>query len=187
MGIEKVLLSMKALAPSLLVALMVGCGGSGDGETSAGGLAEDAAVAPFLAEKAEVTRLAHEFMDALSARNTSRLDELLAPHAALFSIREAEAGPAYGIRTREEFLEGLAQGGPDFLERIWEPTVEVTGRIGMVWAPYDFYSEGVFSHCGVDVLAFLKMAEGWKVTSVTYNVEREGCPPSPLGEPGNGG
>ncbi len=136
------------------------------------------------ADRAEVTQLAFDFMEALSVRDTAGLNQLLAPHAALFSIREGEEGPAYGIRTREEFLGGLADGGPDFLERIWEPTVEVTGRIGMVWAPYDFHSDGVFSHCGVDVLAFLKMAEGWKVTSVTYNVVREGCPDSPLGAPG---
>ena len=61
--------------------------------------------------------------------------------------------------------------------------MEVTGRIGMVWAPYDFHSEGFFSHCGIDVLAFLNMAEGWKVTSVTYYVVRDGCPESPLGTP----
>jgi len=59
----------------------------------------------------------------------------------------------------------------------------VSGRVGIVWAPYDFHLNGEFSHCGVDVLTFLKLEDGWKVTSITYNVVREGCPPSPLGEP----
>lgn len=171
----------------LLPALGLLLAGCGDPETSRipdSNLGAQSESASLMADKTEVTRLAHAFMEALSTRDTARLDELLAPHAALFSIREGEEGPAYGIRTREEFLGGLAQGDANFLERIWEPTVEVTGRIGMVWAPYDFHSDGVFSHCGVDVLAFLKMAEGWKVTSVTYNVVREGCPASPLGAPG---
>jgi len=133
---------------------------------------------------AEVTRLAYDFMQALSQRNTVRLDELMASHATLFSIREGDSGPVYGVRTREEFLEGLAEGGSTFLERIWEPTVEVSGRIAMVWAPYDFHVDGALSHCGIDVLAFMKLEEGWKVTSITYNVVREGCEPSPLGVPG---
>jgi hypothetical protein len=123
-------------------------------------------------------------MEALSSRDAERLDELLAPQAALFSIREGESGPRYSVRHREEFLGGIAERQTEFLERIWEPVVEVSGRIAMVWAPYDFHMQGSFSHCGIDVLAFLKMEEGWKVTSITYNVVQESCPPSPLGSPG---
>lgn len=167
----------------VLALLLAGCGAPEETVVPDNSLEGPGVDTGLVAEKLEVTQLAHDFMEALSTRNTTRLDELLAPHAALFSIREGEGGPAYGIRTREEFLGGLAEGEATFVERIWEPTVEVTGRIAMVWAPYDFYSDGVFSHCGVDVLAFLKMAEGWKVTSVTYNVVRDGCPPSPLGVP----
>ena len=54
----------------------------------------------------------------------------------------------------------------------------------MVWVPYDFHLEGSFSHCGIDILTYLKLEGGWKVTSITYDVVREGCAPSPLGEPG---
>jgi hypothetical protein len=135
------------------------------------------------AERAEVTHLAYEFMQALSERDTARLGELLAPHARLFSIREGQSGPIYGVRTREAFLRELAEGGPGFLERIWDPVVEVAGRVAMVWAPYDFHVGAERSHCGVDILAFMKLEVGWKVTSITYNVVREGCPESPLGRP----
>ena len=134
-------------------------------------------------ERAEVTRLAYDFMRALSERDTASLGGLLASHASLFSIREGESGPQYAVRTREEFLQDLSQGGTPFQERIWEPTVEVSGRIAMVWAPYDFHLDGAFSHCGIDVLAFMKMADGWKVTSITYNVVREGCPARPVEGP----
>jgi hypothetical protein len=132
-------------------------------------------------DRMEVTRLAYEFMDALSARDTERLGEMMAPHARLFSIREGQGGADYRVRTREEFLDGLAEDGPQFVERIWEPVVEMKGRIGMVWAPYDFHVDGEMTHCGIDVLAFLKMDEGWKVTSITYNMVRDDCPVSPLG------
>ncbi|MGW8267204.1 MAG: nuclear transport factor 2 family protein [Longimicrobiales bacterium] len=168
----------------LLGAVGLACEGRREGTDTGSGREVESAVASPDTDEAEVTRLAHDFVDALSQRDTALLDELMADHARLFSIREGESGPQYAVRTREEFLQGLAEGGTSFLERIWEPTVEVNGRIAMVWAPYDFHMDGEFSHCGVDVLAFIKMAEGWKVTSITYNVVREECPESPLGETG---
>jgi len=166
----------------LLGAVGLACEGRREGTDAGPGGEVESAVASPGTDGAEVTRLAHDFMDALSQRDTARLGELMADHARLFSIREGESGPQYAVRTREEFLQGLAEGGTPFLERIWQPMVEVSGRIAMVWAPYDFHLDGEFSHCGVDVLAFMKMAEGWKVTSITYNVVREGCPESPLGD-----
>ena len=111
-------------------------------------------------------------------------DDGIACEAMLYSLRDGEAGPVFGARTRESFLEGLQGESRVFLERIWEPVVEVSGGVAMVWAPYDFHLDGVFSHCGVDVLTFLKLEGGWKVASVTYDVVREGCEPSPLGAPG---
>jgi len=135
-------------------------------------------------EVALVTRLSHEFMTALSSKDTQRLNALLAPQAMLYSVRDGETGPVFGARTRESFLEGLQGGSNVFLERIWEPVVEVSGGVAMVWAPYDFHLDGAFSHCGVDVLTFLKLDGGWKVASVTYDVVREGCGVSPLGAPG---
>lgn len=169
----------------MIGAAMSGCaGGADDGSGTEGPTPES--MEGRDPEAAEVTRLAYEFMDALSRRDTHRLESMMAPHARLFSIREGEEGAEYRVRTREEFLDGLAEDGPRFVERIWEPVVELKGRIGMVWAPYDFHVDGEFTHCGIDVLAFLKMDEGWKVTSITYNMERDDCPVSPLGEPATG-
>ena len=135
-------------------------------------------------EEGVVTQLAHDFMRALSSRDTDALDALLAPQAMLYSVRKGEEGPIYGVRTRESFLGGLQGGSSVFLERIWDPVVEVSGGVAVVWAPYDFHLDGVFSHCGVDVLTFLKLVDGWKVANVTYDVVRVGCEPSPLGAPG---
>lgn len=167
----------------IAVLTLAGCGVGGssdDSETPSGG--NQAGLPPTTAQT-ELTEVAHAFMAALSDRDVARLDEMLAPGATLYSVREGEAGTVYGVRTREEFLEGLSAGGDRFLERIWDPVVEVRGRTGMVWAPYDFHLNGAFSHCGIDVLTLLRLEEGWKVTSITYDVVRENCEASPLGPP----
>lgn len=135
-------------------------------------------------EEAAVTQLAHDFMSALSSRDASVLAGLLAPQAMIYSVRESEDGPTYGVRTAADFLEGIGSGTSPILERIWAPVVEVKGGVAMVWAPYDFYAGEDFSHCGIDVLTYLRLEGGWKVTSITYDVVREGCEPSPLGAPG---
>jgi len=151
---------------------------------AAEGRGPDAAVVSQEADEAKVTELSFDFMKALSTHDTETLAGLLAPQAMLYSVREGETGPVYGARTGADFLQGIGGDQRDLLERIWDPAVEVSGRVAMVWAPYDFHLDGTFTHCGIDVLTFLKIEDGWKVTSITYNVVRDGCAPSPLGAPG---
>jgi len=134
-------------------------------------------------EVAAVEGVAKTFLSALSSRDTATLSLLLTPGSMIYSVRDGEGGPVLGAVTRVAFLEGLGDEDRVFLERMWSPTVEIDGRVAMVWAPYDFYVDDDFSHCGVDVFTMLKGPEGWQVASITYNVVREGCPPSPLGPP----
>ena len=135
----------------------------------------------------EVVAVAQIFLSALSAADTATLAGLLAPEAMIYSVREGSDGPALGVVTRTAFLESLGGEDQNFLERMWNPTVQVQDLVAMVWTPYDFHLNGEFSHCGIDVFTMLKGGEGWQIASITYNVVREGCPPSPLGPPRGSG
>lgn len=135
-------------------------------------------------EEAIVLQMTNDLLRALSAGDTATLAELLAPEAMIQSVRDAAGGVEMGARTRTSFLSGLGEDDRDLLERMWDPTVMVQGRVAMVWTPYDFHVDGGFSHCGIDVFTFLKGEDGWKVSGITYDVVREGCSPSPLGPPG---
>jgi len=53
--------------------------------------------------------------------------------------------------------------------------VEVHKGIAMFWAPYDLWIDKKFSHCGVDVFTLLKTKEGWKIVTIAYSVEPDGC------------
>ena len=144
--------------------------------------AQDSTVRP----EESVADLARAFLSALSSGDTTTLSVLLAPEAMIYSVREDPAGPSIRPVSRASFLEGMGREGRVLLERMWDPTVLVQSRVAMVWTPYDFHLNGELSHCGIDVFTMLEGAEGWKVASITYNVVREGCPPSPLGPPGGG-
>jgi hypothetical protein len=54
-------------------------------------------------------------------------------------------------------------------------TVQVHQNIAAVWAPYDLWINDTYSHCGVDVFTLLKSSEGWKIASLSFTVEKEGC------------
>ena len=135
-------------------------------------------------EERAVAELAQEFLEALSASDTAVLASLLAPQAMIYSVREGDEGPSLGVRPRDSFLQSIGGDEQSFLERMWNPTAMVQGRVAMVWTPFDFHLNGEFSHCGTNVFTFLKGDEGWQVASITYNVVRDDCPPSPLGPPG---
>ena len=142
---------------------------------------------PLSGPEAEVVEVAQNLLSALSSADTSTLSGLLAPEAMIYSVREGTSGPSLRAVSRSAFLESLGGEDQNLLERMWNPSVQVQGGVAMVWTPYDFHLNGEFSHCGVDVFTLLKGVEGWQVASITYNVVREGCPPSPLGSPGGSG
>ena len=78
-------------------------------------------------------------------------------------------------------MEGLASVRDDLLERMWAPKVFCHERIAVVWTSYDFHRNRQFSHCGVDAFTLIKTEQGWKIASIVYTVEKNGCPESPLG------
>ena len=48
-------------------------------------------------------------------------------------------------------------------ERIVFESIKIDGPLAMVWAPYQFWYKGKFSHCGVDVFQLVRMQGEWKI------------------------
>ena len=72
----------------------------------------------------------------------------------------------------------------DLVERGWDPTVLVSGTIGIVWYPYDIYVDGAWSHCGIDIFNMIRTDEGWRIAVLQYNVQQPpACEPHPDGPP----
>ena len=131
-------------------------------------------------DSAAVVSVAQRLLDAINAGDTASARAVLAPGAQFFSTR---AGGAPRRQADTVFVRSLAAPTAKYLERMWSPVVRVKGAIADVWAPYDFYIDGRFSHCGIDTFTLLKASNGWQIASVVYTVESTGCAPSPLGPP----
>lgn len=123
------------------------------------------------------------FFETMATRDVKGAKELLLPEGLFFSVRNLQGKAVVRSSTHREYLERLPRREEDVLERIWEPVVQVHGRIASVWARYDFWRYGAFSHCGVDAFDLVQTDEGWRIAGGIYTVETEACPPSPLGPP----
>ena len=126
--------------------------------------------------EAEVLEAVQATMDGLAAHDSLVLSEWVLPDAIIQRWQADSAGVWKTVTlTGAEFASRLGQPGPAFLERTWRETVSVDGDVASVTAPYDFWVDGVCSHCGVDVLTLVRDANGaWRVATISYTVNARG-------------
>lgn len=98
--------------------------------------------------------------------------------ATLQSVSLTQDG---NVRVRKDLIDGFvkAVGTPHnepWDERIYDLKVHSDGSMATVWAPYKFYLGENFSHCGVNAFILIKMADGWKVASITDTRRKDQCP-----------
>ncbi len=131
-------------------------------------------------EQQAVIRAVERTFEAMAARDAAALRKLLLPDARFHAVRP---DGALAVSSMDEFITRISSASATPLERMWNPVVLLSGRLAALWAEYDFHRGGQFSHCGVDAVTLVKTPEGWKITGIAYTVEKEKCPPSPLGPP----
>ena len=90
----------------------------------------------------------------------------------------------YRVRARTYLEERGMKLDQDLEERGFNPVVMVAGPIAMVWYPYDFYLDGEWSHCGVDIFNLVRTNDGWRIASMTWSAEQPpDCAAHPEGPP----
>ena len=129
------------------------------------------------ADRDAVLNVMQAFFDTMTAKDIDGAREILVPQGRFHALR---AGAEPRSLSNEEYLAQLQASKQTMRERIWNPEVRVHGSIATMWAPYDFWIDGKFSHCGVDAFDLIKTDKGWKIAGGTYTLESK-CPPSPLG------
>jgi len=134
-------------------------------------------------DREEILATVQKFFDALEKSDPVLGRAAVMLEGQYFRLREDGSTVDFSRTSHTQFIQNLEEGGNDFLERMWDPTVLQHGPMAVVWTPYDFYRGGEFSHCGVDVFNLIRTDDGWKISGIMYTVEPTGCAPSPLGPP----
>ena len=135
------------------------------------------------ADRQAVLALAQAFFDALAAKDGPALRKLCLPEARILSLRPGPDGAVVRSRSLEEDITALTTSREGLLERMWNPTVHLQGRIATLWAPYDFHRDGAFSHSGIDTFTFMKTGQGWRIAAMAYTVEPDRPSTHPAGPP----
>lgn len=135
-------------------------------------------------EQSAVLAVVQQFFDALQAKDGAALRATCQPGAQITAGRPGTDG-AYTVRSRTVEADAIrfAESKDTYLERMWSPTVLLSGRIAVVWTRYDFHLNGKLSHNGTDCFTLLKTDSGWKIAGAAYSVEPGTKTENPDGPP----
>ena len=139
-----------------------------------------AAAQPSGAERDAVLNTVQMFFDTMTAKDIEGARKVLQEQGRFHAMRLRDGKPDVRAFSNEEYFADLKASKQKMQERIWNPEVRISGLIATVWAPYDFWIDGKFSHCGVDQFDLIKTEDGWKIAGGVYTLESK-CAPSPLG------
>lgn len=128
-----------------------------------------------------VMAVVDQFFEALNTDNQALMASISIDGSHNYSIRE-KADSSFELRSRQQNNSELTPNAAKYTERYWDEVVLVNDLMAVFWAPYDFYIDGEFSHCGVDVFDLIKLDGQWKLANSMYTIIRNGCSTSPLGK-----
>jgi hypothetical protein len=120
----------------------------------------------------EVLAALDKFFEGMTARDTAMSRAAMLPGARFYVTFEGKTQ----IATDTGYINSLTRGSERLVEKVRTPTILVHGDLAQVWTPYDFMIDDKRSHCGVDSFIFLRTAEGWRMATAAYTIERTGCP-----------
>ena len=133
-------------------------------------------------DRALILETVQKFFDSIEFRDRQLLESILVPNSLNISARELDDGEdQLNVMSYDEVVTALTRPGRNAKERSWDETVLIQGNIAVVWTPYDFHVDGVFSHCGIDSFQLIKQDGQWLISNSSWTLETENCPASPLG------
>lgn len=112
----------------------------------------------------------------------AKLPDLMIAEALTYAVSSAGDATRYMIRSTAASRQ-MTQTGI-WTERGFNPDVKISGRLAVVWLPYDFYIDGRWSHCGIDLVTLVRIGQEWKIASFGWTVEQPpACSAHPDGPP----
>ena len=94
------------------------------------------------------------------------------PGAGLVLMRDGKATQM----TFAEFAARVAKPSKTQIEeRIHDPIIKIDNDLAMVWAPFEFVSDGKVDNCGTDLFNLVRIDGKWLIASVA-DTGRKDCP-----------
>ncbi len=139
-------------------------------------LASAAIIAPTTihaatADEQAVLAPIHAMFDGMTKRDAAAIKEPTLPGGTMVLMRDGKPTQM----TFAEFAERVGKPGKTHIEeRIHDPLVRIDGDLAVVWAPFEFLSDGKVDHCGTDLFNVVRVDGKWLIASVA-DTGRKDC------------
>ncbi|MEJ0101063.1 MAG: nuclear transport factor 2 family protein [Bacteroidota bacterium] len=124
-----------------------------------------------------VKAVVNKMFDAMRNADAGSLKSVFSENIVFHSIASAKDGSVVvKIEDPKDFIDFISKekkGAAD--EQISFETIKIDGPLALVWAPYKFYYNGKFSHCGVDSFQLVKINGEWKIQYIIDTRRKQGC------------
>lgn len=123
----------------------------------------------------EILKVVDRMLLAVGNHDTDELEELLITEGVSWFQRiTPDQAAAVEPFHNADLMEPDADADP-FIERYWNPIVQIRGGLAQVWAPYELRDDGKQVHCGIDAFDLVYLDDAWRVASILSTMEPKGC------------
>ncbi len=119
----------------------------------------------------------NKLFEAMRASDAALVKAAFTDSAILQTITVGKGGEIKAVtEPLSDFAASVSQQAKGALdEQIIFEVVKIDGPLAIVWTPYKFYFNGVFSHCGVNSFQLLKTKTGWKIQYIIDTRRKKEC------------
>ena len=138
---------------------------------SAAGLLTAFRAAPTAEEQAVLVPVQATF-DGMAARDANAIKANFLPGGTLVAMRDGKPTQM----TLEAFAERSGRPGTTTVqERIHDPLVRIDNDLAVVWAPFEYLTDGKVISCGTDMFNLVRTDGKWLIANLLYT-GRKDCP-----------
>jgi Putative lumazine-binding len=126
-------------------------------------------------DKDLVLEKVNQFFEALEKQDTNLFKSITLPGGQTWSVKEVGDSVRVSMRSFEDRIRKFINPAEVIQERALDVEIKIHRQVAMAWVPYELDLSGQFLHCGVDIFTMLKTNQGWKITTVAFTMEPNGC------------
>lgn len=121
----------------------------------------------------EIISVIDKFIEAINTKNPEIVSDIL--DSELDKIKYYVKNDSSYHKKSISSLDFLKTSKNKYYEKYWDPIITTDGNIASFWAPYEFYLDDIFSHCGTNLFFLVKEDEKWKILHYGYTIDKIHC------------
>jgi hypothetical protein len=123
-----------------------------------------------------VKTVVKKMFDAMRSADAASLKSTFSDNIVFHTIADQDGKTTVKSEEAAAFIDFIGKekkGAAD--EQISFETIKIDGALASVWAPYKFFYNGKFSHCGVDSFQLVRINGEWKIQYIIDTRRKQGC------------